>query len=226
VINDRRWWINGAMSPNAKIFIVMGKTDPGADRDPGRHRRADPRMTLCRRLCPLVRRCGQAAVRSPAGRPPVPSMGTSVPSGRILPGDLKSQHDVIAECVAHLGRVHLQQGPVGRASGCDHHMVDRRWQILEEPLQGSSVISVEGRRPLRPTSFAAWLSRTGSRPVRTTSAPSARACRAVSSPMPALPPITSPTPDSRHQLTGRAGRRSPVSAAGQACPDADGRLTA
>ena len=67
--------------------------------------------------------------------------------------DLKSQHDVIAERVARLGRVHLQQGPVDRASGCDHHVVDRRWQILEEPLQASSVISVEGRRPLRPDLF-------------------------------------------------------------------------
>ena len=32
VINGRKWWITGAMSPNAKIFIVMGKTDPTADR--------------------------------------------------------------------------------------------------------------------------------------------------------------------------------------------------
>ncbi|HEU4514297.1 MAG TPA: acyl-CoA dehydrogenase family protein, partial [Nocardioidaceae bacterium] len=32
VINGRKWWITGAMSPAAKIFIVMGKTDPSADR--------------------------------------------------------------------------------------------------------------------------------------------------------------------------------------------------
>jgi acyl-CoA dehydrogenase len=32
VINGRKWWITGAMSPAAKIFIVMGKTDPTADR--------------------------------------------------------------------------------------------------------------------------------------------------------------------------------------------------
>lgn len=32
VINGRKVWITGAMSPNAKIFIVMGKTDPSADR--------------------------------------------------------------------------------------------------------------------------------------------------------------------------------------------------
>lgn len=32
VITGRKWWITGAMNPNAKIFIVMGKTDPEADR--------------------------------------------------------------------------------------------------------------------------------------------------------------------------------------------------
>ena len=32
VISGRKWWITGAMNPNAKIFIVMGKTDPSADR--------------------------------------------------------------------------------------------------------------------------------------------------------------------------------------------------
>ncbi|MEU7906234.1 acyl-CoA dehydrogenase family protein [Actinoplanes sp. NPDC049118] len=32
LINGRKWWISGAMNPNAKILIVMGKTDPAADR--------------------------------------------------------------------------------------------------------------------------------------------------------------------------------------------------
>jgi acyl-CoA dehydrogenase len=32
VINGRKWFITGAMNPNARIFIVMGKTDPTADR--------------------------------------------------------------------------------------------------------------------------------------------------------------------------------------------------
>ena len=32
VINGRKWWSSGAMDPRCKIFIVMGKTDPAADR--------------------------------------------------------------------------------------------------------------------------------------------------------------------------------------------------
>ncbi|MFC4036067.1 acyl-CoA dehydrogenase family protein [Streptomyces polygonati] len=32
VINGRKWYISGAMNPDCRIFIVMGKTDPAADR--------------------------------------------------------------------------------------------------------------------------------------------------------------------------------------------------
>ncbi len=32
VINGRKWWISGAPDPRCKIFILMGKTDPTADR--------------------------------------------------------------------------------------------------------------------------------------------------------------------------------------------------
>ncbi|MEU8002073.1 acyl-CoA dehydrogenase family protein [Catellatospora sp. NPDC049111] len=32
VINGRKWWSSGAMNPRCEIFIVMGKTDPTADR--------------------------------------------------------------------------------------------------------------------------------------------------------------------------------------------------
>lgn len=32
VINGRKRWITGALNPNARIFIVMGRTDPTADR--------------------------------------------------------------------------------------------------------------------------------------------------------------------------------------------------
>jgi acyl-CoA dehydrogenase len=32
VVNGRKWWITGAMNPQCEIFIVMGKTDPDAER--------------------------------------------------------------------------------------------------------------------------------------------------------------------------------------------------
>jgi acyl-CoA dehydrogenase len=32
VINGRKWWSTGALSPRCAVFIVMGRTDPAADR--------------------------------------------------------------------------------------------------------------------------------------------------------------------------------------------------
>ncbi len=32
VINGRKWWSSGALSPSCQILIVMGKTDPAAER--------------------------------------------------------------------------------------------------------------------------------------------------------------------------------------------------
>jgi acyl-CoA dehydrogenase len=49
VINGRKWWTTGAMNPDATIFIVMGKSDPDADR----HRQQS--MILVPRDTPGVR---------------------------------------------------------------------------------------------------------------------------------------------------------------------------
>jgi acyl-CoA dehydrogenase len=32
VLNGRKWWISNALHPNCKVLIVMGKTDPSAER--------------------------------------------------------------------------------------------------------------------------------------------------------------------------------------------------
>ncbi|WP_020497763.1 acyl-CoA dehydrogenase family protein [Sciscionella marina] len=49
VINGRKWWSSGAMNPDCALFIVMGKTDPGAER----HRQQS--MVLVPRDTPGVR---------------------------------------------------------------------------------------------------------------------------------------------------------------------------
>ena len=38
VINGRKWWTSGAMHPNCKVMILMGKTDPEASRPSNRAR--------------------------------------------------------------------------------------------------------------------------------------------------------------------------------------------
>jgi acyl-CoA dehydrogenase len=49
VIDGRKWWTTGAMNPQAEVFIVMGKTDPDAER----HRQQS--MLLVPRDTPGVR---------------------------------------------------------------------------------------------------------------------------------------------------------------------------
>ncbi len=49
VVSGRKWWSTGAMNPDAALFIVMGKTDPDADR----HRQQS--MILVPRDTPGVR---------------------------------------------------------------------------------------------------------------------------------------------------------------------------
>jgi hypothetical protein len=69
-------------------------------------------------------------------------------------------------------------------------MVDRAATPLKNcSTEAGSVASKAAVLPPS-TSSAARLSRSGSRPVMMTSAPSARARRALSRPIPALPPIT------------------------------------
>ena len=81
-----------------------------------------------------------------------------------MPGDLERQHRVVADRLAHLIGVHLQQGPVVRAAGGDQHVVDRARQLVEESLQRRRVVRVEGggaagrrrrARPVEPIGIAA-----------------------------------------------------------------------
>jgi len=51
---------------------------------------------------------------------------------------------VVAERLAHLVCVHLEQGHVARARAGDQHVVDRAWQRVEEPPERGRVGGVEG----------------------------------------------------------------------------------
>ena len=67
VITGRKWWSTGAMNPDAAIFIVMGKTDPDAER----HRQQ--RMILVPRDTPgvrIVRPLTRVRLRRPRPRRP------------------------------------------------------------------------------------------------------------------------------------------------------------
>ena len=76
------------------------------------------------------------------------------------------------------------------SAGSDHNMVNRARQILKERLQGSRIVGIEGRGALGAEFarrlFEAFAIASGERMML---APSARARRAVSRRMPALPPM-------------------------------------
>jgi acyl-CoA dehydrogenase len=100
VITGTKWWSTGAMSPEARIFIVMGKTDPGAPR----HRqqsmilvpRDTPGVTVVRPLTVFGytdrEHGGHAEVRFETVRVPVANLianegdGFAIAQARLGPG--------------------------------------------------------------------------------------------------------------------------------------------
>ena len=142
VINGRKWWSSGAMSPRCALLIVMGVTDPDAEPyrrqsmicvppHPRRHGAAlDRRVRLRRR--PAWRPCGhQVRQRARPGREPARRGGRRLPhrpgaprsrthpshdarhrDGRTGPGD-----DVPAHRVPH--RVRAADHRAGRGAAVD-----------------------------------------------------------------------------------------------------------
>ena len=98
VLNGRKWWISGAASERCRVFIVMGKTDPGADR----HRqqsmilvpRDTPGLTIVRNLPVFgyVDREGHCELRFEDVRVPAANliadegMGFAIAQARLGPG--------------------------------------------------------------------------------------------------------------------------------------------
>ena len=82
VINGRKWWSSGAMDPRCKVFIVMGKTEPGrgpappavddlrAVRHARHHDQAQHAGLRLHRLDPRRPRRGRVRRRPGAGREP------------------------------------------------------------------------------------------------------------------------------------------------------------
>ncbi len=122
VINGRKWWITGAMNPQCEIFIVMGKTDPDAER----HRqqsmilvpRDTPGLTVVRPMTVLGyddhEHGGHAELRFEDVRVPVSS----------LVGD-EGQGFAIAQARLGPGRIHHCMRAVGVAERAIELMCER-----------------------------------------------------------------------------------------------------
>ncbi len=103
VINGRKWWSTGAMNPDAAIFIVMGKTDPDADR----HRQQS--MILVPRDTPGVEIVRPLSVfgyndRDHGGHAEVAFHDVRVPASNLIAGE--GEGFAIAQARLGPGRIH------------------------------------------------------------------------------------------------------------------------
>jgi acyl-CoA dehydrogenase len=103
VITGRKWWSTGAMNPGAALFIVMGKTDPSAER----HRQQS--MVLVPRSAPGLRVVRPLTVfgyndRDHGGHAEVLFDGVRVPVANVLGGE--GRGFAMAQARLGPGRIH------------------------------------------------------------------------------------------------------------------------
>src|SRR5262245_8862980 len=112
VINGRKWWSSGAMSPRCALLVVMGKTDPSADR----HRqqsmilvpRDTPGVTVKRGMTVFGYTDG-----THGGHAEVVFDGARVPAGNLIGGE--GDGFAIAQARLGPGRIHHCMRALGTA---------------------------------------------------------------------------------------------------------------
>ena len=139
VINGRKWWITGAMNPNAKIFIVMGKTDPSA----ARHRQQS--QILVERDTPgldIIR--GMTVFgyedRDHGGHPELTFTDVRVPATNLIGGE--GEGFAIAQARLGPGRIHHCMRSIGIAERAVEMMCQRASERVAfgKPLAEQGVI--------------------------------------------------------------------------------------
>lgn len=120
VINGRKWFITNACHPNTKLFIVMGKTDPGADR----HKQQS--MVIVPKDTPgleIVRNPTILNLHDPEGHAELVFKDVRVPAGNLL-GEEGSGF-ALAQARLGPGRIHHCMRSVGAAEMALSLMVER-----------------------------------------------------------------------------------------------------
>lgn len=139
VITGRKWWSTGAMNPDCALLVVMGATDPTAER----HRRQS--MVLVPRDTPGVRVVRPLTVfgyddRDHGGHAEIVFEDVRVPVGNILAGE--GQGFAIAQARLGPGRIHHCMRSLGMAERAMDLVVERATSRIAfgKPLADQGVV--------------------------------------------------------------------------------------
>jgi len=131
VLNGRKWWISGALHPNCRILIVMGKTNP----DGPKHQQQS--MVLCPLDTPgvtVVRGLPVFGYQDQEGHAELRFEDVRVPVANILAGE--GQGFLISQARLGPGRIHHCMRSVGAAERALELMCSR---ALERETFGAPV---------------------------------------------------------------------------------------
>jgi len=111
VINGRKWWISGIMEPECKLLLIMGKTNPEADRNVQQSTIIVPRDTPGVSIARNLRTFN--SWHSPGGEAEVLLENVRVPVSNIILGEGRGFE--IAQGRLGPGRIHHCMRSVGQA---------------------------------------------------------------------------------------------------------------
>ncbi len=122
VVTGRKWWITGAMNPDAAVFIVMGKSDPSAERH-----RQQSMILVPRDAEGLEIRRGMTVLgyddRDHGGHAELELHGVRVPASNIIAGE--GDGFAIAQARLGPGRIHHCMRSIGVAERAIELMCQR-----------------------------------------------------------------------------------------------------
>ncbi len=120
VLNGRKWWTTGALHPNARILIVMGKTDPDA------HVYQQQSMILVPLDTPgltILRSLPVFGYHDPEGHGELLFEDVRVPAGNLIAGE--GQGFLIGQARLGPGRIHHCMRAIGAAERALELLCDR-----------------------------------------------------------------------------------------------------
>jgi len=117
VINGRKWWTSGAMNPNARIFIVMGKTDPTAPTSSAQRHRQQSQILVPRDTAGVVIKRGMEVLgyddHDHGGHAEIEFRDVRVPASNLIGG--AGEGFAIAQARLGPGRIHHCMRSIGVA---------------------------------------------------------------------------------------------------------------